>query len=77
MSFLALSFGLDEILAQFIDLLPDARIGGCNGGLRFANPPNRQPAGDLIPFEQIYAVFSNSSRPISMRRISLVPAPIS
>ena len=24
-----------------------------------------------------YAVFSNSSRPISMRRISLVPAPIS
>jgi hypothetical protein len=24
-----------------------------------------------------HAVFSNSSRPISMRRISLVPAPIS
>jgi hypothetical protein len=26
---------------------------------------------------RFYAVFSNSSRPISMRRISLVPAPIS
>jgi hypothetical protein len=27
--------------------------------------------------QRLYADFSNNSRPISMRRISLVPAPIS
>jgi hypothetical protein len=30
-----------------------------------------------IPIAKSYRVFSNISRPISMRRISLVPAPIS
>jgi hypothetical protein len=35
--------------------------------------PNKPPG---IP-TRVYADFSNNSRPISMRRISLVPAPIS
>jgi hypothetical protein len=36
----------------------------------------RQPVPSW-PECEVQALFSNSSRPISMRRISLVPAPIS
>jgi hypothetical protein len=43
----------------------------CSGLARKRSRPGM--TGD----ELTYAVFSNSSRPISMRRISLVPAPIS
>jgi hypothetical protein len=42
-------------------------------GPRFARIRWDHPGMTNFP----YAIFSNSSRPISMRRISLVPAPIS
>ena len=57
------------------DPVPAAR---CYRSCRTA-APNRRPAayGAGVRRDDAHTVFSNSSRPISMRRISLVPAPIS
>ena len=50
-------------------------------GRAFASPkrlrPRRRDKPGHDEAREGYADFSNSSRPISMRRISLVPAPIS
>jgi hypothetical protein len=44
---------------------------------RSINAESKQTAFRTAQYGRAHADFSNSSRPISMRRISLVPAPIS
>ena len=76
----------ERMRALVADIADKAAIVVTGGGLRWMIWRSGSPRhnwGDFHPTSLLsrcrcaYAVFSNSSRPISIRRISLVPAPIS